>query len=160
MYDRMKTQLALVVGLLAATSESHAATCPPVADPVCGTLEGAPRLGADDPGAAFVLKVWRDVAPPVEALTGRETALVVLGPEARHKGRPLPPAAHICPGAPPTVYVPHTLVAKVTGEGAVYGDDFLAFVLGHELGHRVNDFSADGCQLGAFERPGQGLNEE
>jgi len=75
-------------------------------------------------------------------------------------GKPFAPAAYICPGAPPTVYVPYTLVERIYGPSASYNEDFLAFILGHELGHRVNDFTADGCQLGAFERPGRGSDEE
>ncbi|MCB9731680.1 MAG: hypothetical protein H6745_03485 [Deltaproteobacteria bacterium] len=127
---------------------------------ICGAFEAAPRLGADDAVAKKVLNVWRRVSPPVAALTGRESALAVLAPDALVDGKPFPPTAYICPGAPPTVYVPYTLVEKVYGEGAAYPEDFMGFVLGHELGHRVNDFTADGCQLGAFERPGRGVKEE
>ncbi|MCO4762482.1 MAG: hypothetical protein KC502_13305, partial [Myxococcales bacterium] len=83
----------------------------------------------------------------------------VLSDKARFHGKPFPPAAYICPGAPPVVYVPHTLVDRVLVTKK-YPEDFLAFVMGHELGHRANDFSSDGCQLAAFQRPGKGRNEE
>lgn len=128
---------------------------------ICAQFEAAPKLAADDPLAEKVLAVWRRVAPPVEALTGRQTAIAVLAADARlASGKEFAPTAYICPGAPPTVYVPHTLVTRVYGEGATYPEDLLGFVLGHELGHRINDFTPDGCQLGAFERPGRGLREE
>ncbi len=130
------------------------------ADAICAAFEAAPKLAAEDPMAKKVLGVWRRVAPPVAALTGRETAITVLASTAQNAGKPFAPAAYICPGAPPTVYVPYTLVEKIYGPGATYTEDFLGFILGHELGHRVNDFSADGCQLGAFERPGRGSDEE
>jgi len=128
---------------------------------VCGQFEAAPKLAADDPLAQKVLGVWRRVSPAVEALSGRQSAIAVLAADARMtNGEEFPPTAYICPGAPPTVYVPHTLVTKVFGPNAKYPEDFLGFVLGHELGHRINDFTADGCQLGAFERPGRGIREE
>jgi hypothetical protein len=163
----MVTRLALGIGLVVCLATSARADAPRcgdakvvAAEPVCAAFEAAPKLKADEPVAKKVLAVWRKVAPPVEALTGRETALVVLAPEATHAGKPFPPAAYICPGAPPTVYVPATLTEKVYGATPAYNEDFMAFVLGHELGHRVNDFTADGCQLGAFDRPGRGVKEE
>jgi len=129
----------------------------------CGILEKAPRV--DSAAVASTVAVWRKVEAPFRALSGRETALVVLSPEARiddgGKQVPIPPAAYICPGAPPQVYVPSTLLALIDNKDAKkYPDDFLAFVLGHELGHRMNDLTPDGCQLGAFQRPGKGANEE
>lgn len=127
---------------------------------ICGAFEAAEKVSAGDPVAIKVTAVWRRVEGPVASLTGRATALTILGPNARHDGRPFMPAAYICPGAPPTVYVPWTLVEKIYGPTPTYNEDFLGFVLGHELGHRINDFSSDGCQLGAFERPGRGLAEE
>ena len=128
---------------------------------VCGQFEAAPKLTADDPLAQRVLAVWRRVSPAVEALSGRQSSLAILAADAKMAdGQPFPPTAYICPGAPPTVYVPHTLVDKVFGPDAAYPEDFMGFVLGHELGHRINDFTPDGCQLGAFERPGKGIREE
>lgn len=159
---------ALATALLALAAPARAEAPEPRCDDgkrapkeaICGAFEAAPHLGADDATAKKVLNVWRRVAPPVAALTGRESALVVLSPDARHDGKPFTPTAYICPGAPPTVYVPYTLAEKVFGADAAYPEDFLGFVLGHELGHRVNDFTADGCQLDAFERPGHRVNDE
>ncbi len=130
---------------------------------VCGILEKAPR--ADAATVQRTIDVWKRVEGPFHALSGRESALVVLSPAARTSdgpyGTPIPPAAYICPGAPPTVYVPATLLALVDNKDPKkYPDDFLAFVLGHELGHRMNDLTPDGCQLAAFQRPGKGANEE
>ncbi len=111
------------------------------------------------------MAIWKRVESPFHALTGRDTTLVVLSPEARigegSQQEPVPPAAYICPGTPPTVYVPSTLLALIdNADTKKYPDDFLAFVLGHELGHRMNDLTSDGCELAAFQRPGQGVNEE
>jgi len=130
---------------------------------VCGVLEKAPR--ADAAKVASAIAVWKRLEGPFAALSGRESALAVLAPEARTSdgpdGTPIPPAAYICPGAPPTVYVPATLLALVdTKDAKKFPDDFLAFVLGHELGHRMNDLTPDGCQLAAFQRPGKGAWEE
>lgn len=130
---------------------------------VCGVLEKAPRADAAKVGSAIA--VWKRLEGPFAALSGRESALAVLAPEARTSdgpdGTPIPPAAYICPGAPPTVYVPATLLALVDGKDPKkFPEDFLAFVLGHELGHRMNDLTPDGCQLAAFQRPGKGAWEE
>lgn len=165
--------LGLATAILMGATPGHAASGPDAdhephcgdgkrapAAAICAAFESAEKLAANDPIALKVTAVWRRVEGPVSALTGRATALSLLAPSARHDGRPFAPAAYICPGAPPTVYVPHTLIEKIYGSAPTYNEDFLGFVLGHELGHRVNDFSADGCQLGAFERPGRGLAEE
>lgn len=130
---------------------------------VCGVLESAPR--GDAKAVAKTVEIWKRLEGPFRALSGRETALVVLSPEARMgegaEAQPLPPAAFICPGAPPTVYVPASLLALVDDKNPKkYPSDFLAFVIGHELGHRMNDLTPDGCQLGAFQRPGKGFEEE
>jgi len=128
---------------------------------ICQDYEAAAMASLSDPMAARALGVWRRVAEPVEALTDRRTGVVLLAPEARMRdGRRFPPAAYICPGAPPVVYVPWSLVEQVYAPGATYSEDFLAFMLGHELGHRLNDFTVDGCRLGAFERPGRDEDEE
>lgn len=129
----------------------------------CGVLENAPR--ADSASSQKAVEMFRRLEGPFHALSGRETALVVLAPEARigegDGAKPIPPAAYICPGAPPTVYVPASLLALIdNNDPKKYPDDFLAFVIGHELGHRMNDLTPDGCQLGAFQRPGKGANEE
>lgn len=130
---------------------------------VCGVLEKAPR--AESAAVKKVVEIWKRLEAPFRALSGRESALVVLSTEARigegDNAKPLPPAAFICPGAPPTVYVPGSLLALIgDNDPTKYPDDFLAFVIGHELGHRMNDLTPDGCQLAAFQRPGKGVQEE
>ncbi len=137
---------------------------------ICGVLEKAPRGKATDSAVKRTIATWRRLEGPFRALSGRESALVVLSPDARMgKGKdakPLPPAAFICPGAPPTVYVPGSLLAMLGDEKSTggtskkYPEDFLAFVIGHELAHRMNDLTPDGCQLAAFQRPGKGMHEE
>lgn len=128
---------------------------------ICADFEAAARVAPSDALAVRALRVWSHVVDPVEALTDRTTGVVLLSPSARMRdGRAFPPATYICPGAPPVVYVPWSLVDQVYGPEASYPESFLAFVLGHELGHRLNDFTRDGCQLDAFERPGKGLDEE
>ncbi len=127
---------------------------------LCAALAAAPRLGSHA-HAERAVGVWRRVYGPMAALTGRDAALTLLGPDARLPGgRELPPTAVVCPGAPPAVYVPWSLLERVYGPEAGYPEDFLAFVLGHELGHRVNDITDDGCELAAFQRPGQGRADE
>lgn len=115
----------------------------------CKQFATAPRLASSDPLAQAALAVWGKLAEPVEALTERSTGIVLLAPEAVEKdGRPYAPAAWICPSTPPIIYVPYPLLAAVYAPAApatALGDDFLAFVLAHELGHRVNDFTVDGC---------------
>jgi len=120
----------------------------------CKQFAAAPRLASSHPLAQSALAVWGKLAEPVEALTERTTGIVLLAPEAVEKdGRPYPPAAWICPSTPPIIYVPYTLLEAVYLPGPVpglgstsgLGEDFLAFVLAHELGHRVNDFTLDGC---------------
>ena len=126
---------------------------------ICKAFEAAPKANVADATTQAVIAVWQKLETPFGSLTGRSTGLVVLGAAARFHGKPFPPAAYICPGVPPVVYVPHTLVERVLVQKK-YPEDFLAFVIGHELGHRANDFSADGCQLAAFQRPGKGHSEE
>ncbi len=150
-----------------ASAAAPAAAAPPCGgEPpprMCQAAESAPRLANDDPRVKAILVVWSRVERPFAALTGRETALSVMAEAARvgegDAAKPFSPTAFICPGAPPTVYVPYSLVDLVY-EKKKYPDEFLAFVLGHELGHRANDFTPAGCQLAAFQRPGQGKNEE
>lgn len=158
----------------AATTEADAAEAAPAAltcktvraaaaPGYCGVLERAPR--AEGEAVRKTVEIWKRLERPFHALTGRETALVVLSAEARigegEAAKPIPPAAYICPGAPPTVYVPGSLLALVDDhDPSKYPQDFLAFVMGHELGHRMNDLTPDGCQLAAFQRPGKGVHEE
>ncbi len=160
--QRATAALAVAVALLTLTGVATAAEkrCGGAApNRICQAFEAAPKAKLDAPTTQAVVAVWRKLEAPFAALTGRSTGLVVLAEPARFHGKPFPPAAYICPGAPPVVYVPHTLVDRVLIKKK-YPNDFLAFVLGHELGHRANDFSDDGCQLAAFQRPGKGRNEE
>lgn len=124
-------------------------------DPQCVALEGAEQLSSKHPFHKKAVRVFRKVARPVEALTGRRAAMVLLA-----EGSSSDSTALICPGAPPVVYVPFGLLQQVYGQGATYPEDFLAFVIGHELGHRINDFTRGGCPLAMFERPGKGAGEE
>lgn len=125
---------------------------------LCQDFAAAPRLAASDPWARSALVLWAKVMDPVESLTERQTGIVLLAAEARQRdGRPFPPAAWICPGAPPVLYVPHELLAAVYGPAGL-GDGLLAFVLGHELGHRLDDFTIDGCPAafsGVADRQGE-----
>lgn len=152
---------AFIVGLPAATAVAKCTNNTPTQ--VCRILDAAPRAPAADARVAEVIAVWQRIEPPFAALSGRESGLVVLAESARigtgAAAKPIPPAAYICPGGPPVVYVPWTLVDLVLVKKK-YPIDFLAFVLGHELGHRANDFDPDGCQLAAFARPGKGVHEE
>lgn len=149
-------------------------TCEDVRKPAspgfCGILAKAPRADLNTAATQRAIEVWRRMEGPFAALSGRETELVVLAAAARMSeeagAKALPPAAFICPGAPPTVYVPDTLLKLIAKggkrgrAGKGYPEDFLAFVLGHELAHRMNDLTEDGCQLAAFQRPGKGQHEE
>lgn len=125
---------------------------------ICQDFAAAPRLPSSDPWARSALALWAKVMDPVESLTERQTGIVLLSSEARQRdGRPFPPAAWICPGAPPVLYVPHELLAAVYGPTGL-GEGLLAFVLGHELGHRLDDFTIDGCAAafsGASDRQGE-----
>ena len=130
---------------------------------VCQVLDSAPRANPSDAAVVQTIRVFDRLDKPFAALSGRDTGLVVLAESARigsgPNAKPIPPAAYICPGAPPVVYVPWTLVSLVF-EKKKYPEDFMAFVIGHELGHRANDFDLEGCQLAAFQRPGKGVHEE
>ncbi len=166
---RLATALALLtgsllVGALASPAAAHDAplTCadtgptPPVG--LCAALSRTPRAPADHPQVARTVATWQRLYAPFLAMTDRDTALAVLAPDAQLGGKPIAPSAYICAGAPPTVYVPWSLVDLVAS--GAYPDDFMAFVLGHELGHRINDITPDGCELQTFQRPGGGRLEE
>ena len=136
----------------------------PQAQANCKEFMGAERADIKGPKVREVVRVWQRVHGPFEALSGRTTALAVLSKEASHAGEdgapvaPFKPTAHICPGAPPTVFVTWPMVELVFDEGAArgYPEAFLAFVLGHELGHRVNDLDTEGSLLGSSDRASQG----
>ncbi len=104
------------------------------AGPRCADLAAAQRIDAPD-----VQAVFDRVEAPVRAMTGRTTRLAVLA--AARFG----PTARICPGAPPTVYVTHALVDRVAG--GHYPKALLAFVFGHELGHRIDDLTVEGALI-------------
>jgi len=126
----------------------------------CEALADAPRAASADPGVKRTLEIWERMNKPFNAVFGRSTALTVLSGQARIRDRPLPPNAYLCPGAPATIFVPQSLIDLVAVKKK-YPEDFLAFVLGHELGHRFNDLSLDGStRLKAFARPGRGLEDE
>ncbi len=131
---------------------------------LCDQLAAAPKADMKAPEVKRALEVWRRVLTPFEAMQQRQTALVILDAKARAgEGDDAPafkPTGHICPGAPPVIYVTWPLIELVYTHKR-YPEDFLAFVLGHELGHRVNDLSGRGDSiLGVAERPGQGRHEE
>ncbi len=154
----------LFVAAIVAMPSAASARCKNAAPTaVCRTLESAPRADPKHKHTQAVIEVYKRLNDPFAALSGRDTGLVVLAESARmgqgKAARPIPPAAYICPGAPPAIYVPWTLVELVLDKRK-YPIDFLAFVIGHELGHRANDFDLDGCQLAAFQRPGKGVHEE
>jgi hypothetical protein len=129
----------------------------------CKDFQGSSQANLEDPQVKRVIGVWRGVFAPFYGMTGRDTGLIVLSAEATKKGKdgpePFRPTAHICPGAPPVVYVTWPLVelvfGKSGGEGS-YPEAFLAFVLAHELGHRINDLDAEGGLLGKAERASAG----
>jgi hypothetical protein len=128
--------------------------------PDCGDFERAKKASYSDAYIEDALKVWNRVQRPVNGLTGRRTSIQILSPSAQSvEGYQFPALAMICEGAPPTVYVTYAMLELVYKEKA-YPKDFLAFVLGHELGHRVNDFTGAGMIAPASQRPGKGHDDE
>ena len=69
----------------------------------CAGLEAAACASTSDPIVQKALTGWRRVGGPVRALTGRETAVVVLARDALVQGSSPAPAAYLCPSAPPTI---------------------------------------------------------
>lgn len=127
----------------------------------CKEFTSAKQADIKDAKVQEVVRVWRKLHGPFAALTGRQTGLAVLHADAGEVGEggekaPFKPTAHICPGAPPVVYVTWPMVEMIFGDEATYPEDFLAFVLGHELGHRMNDLNAEGGLLGSSERASHG----
>ena len=157
----MHRQLLATLSLLAATAATAAPSTALAG--VCDDFAAAPRADAKDPHVARAVAVWDRVATPFELMTGRKTALSILAATAGSTDgdstTPFAPTGHICPGAPPTVYVTWPLLQKIYADGA-YPEDFLAFVMSHELGHRFNDLTPSGSLLGRDERPGKGRSEE
>ncbi|MCC6625725.1 MAG: hypothetical protein IT385_31105 [Deltaproteobacteria bacterium] len=111
---------------------------------LCAEARGQPTADPEHPLAQTAFGVWERVYGAFNALTGRRTDIVVLGKEARLKdGQPFPPNAFICPvdagRTTPTMTVTWPMLELVQSR-KLYDVDFLALVLGHELGHRANDF--------------------
>ncbi len=137
----------LTRAILGAAALVCAVASPAAAADLCAEASrpGVERVDST-PLAITAHGVWKRVYGAVYGSTGRETNFAVLGPAAKLKsGQPFPPHAFICPArtGAPTVYVTHTLL-EVARDSAVYGDDFLGLVIGHELGHRVADFDWQG----------------
>jgi hypothetical protein len=133
------------------------------AEGICTSFAKAKQADIKDAHVQRAIKVWERISAPFQAMTGRTTGLVVLAREAGQDKngqiQPYPPTGHICPGAPPVVYVTWPLI-ELLYDKKTYPESFLAFVLGHELGHRFNDLDASGSLLGAEQRPGKGRHEE
>jgi len=133
----------------------------------CGDFDRAPKLAAGDdiPGRlrTRAAEIWTRVESPFHTLTGHAVPLAITAPEARGSdGASFGPTARICPGVPATVYVAYPMVElALDKEPDRYGPDFLAFVFGHELAHRANDFSESGAETRPFaQRPGKGKRDE
>jgi len=153
--------LGKVLAVAAAMCALFIIATPSMAHAGCKDFEGAAQADVEDPKVKRVVEVWRGVFAPFYGMTGRDTGLVVLSAEAtkttKDGAKPFRPTAHICPGAPPVVYVTWPLVDLVFGEKKEsYPEAFLAFVLAHELGHRINDLDAEGGLLGKAERASAG----
>ncbi|MBA2663294.1 MAG: hypothetical protein H0U74_13485 [Bradymonadaceae bacterium] len=96
-------------------------------------------------------EVWQQIYSRFRSFHSRGVLFAVLGPDERESsGQPLAPMAHTCPGSPPTIYVTYTLAEKVFGERS-YPESFMAFVLGHELGHRLSHLTEDGESFAVLE---------
>lgn len=128
----------------------------------CDAFSTAPRAKRDDAKVKRAVAVWNKLQAPFAALTGRSTSLAILargaGEADEESGEQVAfkPTAHICPGAPPTVYVTWPMLELVYGEAPAYPESFLAFALGHELGHRINDLDQEGSLLGDAQRANYG----
>jgi len=111
---------------------------------LCAEAKGQPTADPDHPLTQTAFGVWERVYGAFSALTGRRTDIVVLGQGARlASGQAFPPNAFICPvdaaRSAPTMTVTWPMLELVQSK-KLYDVDFLALVLGHELGHRANDF--------------------
>lgn len=139
--------LALVIAALIVTVLSVAA--PGVANAHCEPAKNAPRADTNHPSAELALGVWQRVYGVFHALTGRPTELGILAEAARlPDGQPYPASAFLCPTAgdkAPTVYLTWPLIMRAQTD-ALYDVDFIALVLGHELGHRARDLTFEGAR--------------
>jgi len=115
--------------------------------------EDAPKAAIaplDLPSSELVTGVWARVYGSFAALTGRSTDLIVLAEGATQAdGKPFPASAFICPskvpGETPKLYVTWPLIAKAQAN-KLYDTDFIALVIGHELGHRARDLTFEGLR--------------
>ncbi|MBA2662796.1 MAG: hypothetical protein H0U74_10905 [Bradymonadaceae bacterium] len=94
-------------------------------------------VNPEDADVARFLEIWEQVFRPYYALTGLNAELRLVP-----AGVLEPTPAVICPGPRPVVYFSHGLVQRTLIDKA-YPESFLAFVIGHELGHRINDFECN-----------------
>ena len=109
---------------------------------VCRGLDKAANALEVDTSSATISEfrsIWRKVYAPYFALTGREATLRLVPGDAM-KGTP----AMTCPGPTPTVYFSKDVIDE-TLEQNKYNPNFLAFIAGHELAHRLNDYSCEGA---------------
>ena len=122
----------------------------------CENVKSAPMADSDHPSTELVAGVWQRVYNVFGALTGRATSLVVLAESARlPDGKPFAPSAFICPapvGDTPIIYVTWPLIMRAQSD-ALYDVDFIALVVGHELGHRVRDLTFEGQRQTASGGP-------
>ena len=127
------------------------------ADGLCGRLAKLPQAPPKQAGVSETVAMWKRINGPFTAVSGRHTELAIVEPG---KGDPLSGTAYLCPGSPAIVYLSYGLVRRIFQDKTL-PPDFLAFVLGHELGHRLHDFQIDGTsKLRAFARPGKGVADE
>jgi tetratricopeptide (TPR) repeat protein len=138
--------LAWVAGLVTATAILMASP-PSQASSLCqqALASRAEAPSETDPLVRTAMHVWHDVYGGVFAATGRQTEVQILGPAARlTNGNPFPPNAFICQTtAVPRLFMTYSLLELIRDQN-LYDDAFLALVVGHELGHRVNDFDMAG----------------
>lgn len=116
----------------------------------CRDAVNARRAPAGDPSAELVEGVFERVNGAFSALTGRATELVVLDKTAvKADGSPFPASAFICPSQAavetPKLYVTWPLIARAQAD-KLYDIDFMALVIGHELGHRARDLTFEGLR--------------
>lgn len=131
----------LLLGLAALAREARAH---------CDDAPKAAIASADSASSELVAGVWSRVYGSFAALTGRATELVVLAQSAtRADGKPFPASAFICPakavGETPKLYVTWPLIQKAQAD-KLYDTDFVALVIGHELGHRARDLTFEGLR--------------
>lgn len=116
----------------------------------CDDAAKAGSADATHPSSALVTGVWTRVNGAFSALTGRATDLVILPPSAKKSdGQPFAATAFVCPakaiGDTPQLYVTWPLIDKAQAN-KLYDTDFVALVIGHELGHRARDLTFEGLR--------------